>query len=631
MNIKFNKIVLSKFRSYINRTEFTFNNKGFYHICGETGSGKSSIFRALIWCLKGTDSEGIKGTNLKTWQQTDSKNKCYVELTFSIDDDNYTLYRQQSPNKLTLNDKNVDQKSIDEIFSFNTKLFDYIVFLSQFSDQFIHASSPDKLNIFTRILELEKWDKYSEAVSNMIHIQKDNLSTLQSKKHNLQGSLDAIVSIDYTNDIKNFDKEIDIQIKNLRESSISTESYKNKLREKYYIKIKTYNNMIGDYDHIKDVEIKYDNAQLEKLKIIDQIKELSSTADRITANINYIESDLLKVDKKKQTKIAQLNNSQDTHCSACGQIITPDHINSQKKSLNKEFDNEIKELNKTLSNYNSQLKSDVDEIDNLNKKLKVSESKLIKIEKQMQKLVDLGNQIKYLDHEIQNIKSSIESLDSQSKGYSNRIKQLTNKTNPYLKNQREVSDKVNKLNSSIDIVSSDILEKNKLIDGLNFWTKGFKEIKLSIVQNSINEFNFYCNDNLNKLGLFGWKIENGIDKLLKNGNVKSGFTTTIITPDNEKEMPLEVYSGGEHQRLQLAIVFSLIDLLSSVNDININIEIYDEPTKWLSNDGINDLLQVLSDRAERKGVYIIDHRDFKDKVFDNVFKISKSDSGSSVA
>ena len=66
MKIKFKYVKLQNFRSYKNETIFTFDDKGLSLIFGKNGAGKSTIFRALIWCLTGTDSEGIKGSDLKS-------------------------------------------------------------------------------------------------------------------------------------------------------------------------------------------------------------------------------------------------------------------------------------------------------------------------------------------------------------------------------------------------------------------------------------------------------------------------------------------------------------------------------------------------------------------------------------
>jgi len=77
----------------------------------------------------------------------------------------------------------------------------------------------------------------------------------------------------------------------------------------------------------------------------------------------------------------------------------------------------------------------------------------------------------------------------------------------------------------------------------------------------------------------------------------------------------------------------LSDFIKNRRSINTNLLILDEPTQFLSEDGIQDLLQLLKEKASLEGLklFLIDHRDLNTSgLFDSVIKILKDKKGSLV-
>ena len=76
-----------------------------------------------------------------------------------------------------------------------------------------------------------------------------------------------------------------------------------------------------------------------------------------------------------------------------------------------------------------------------------------------------------------------------------------------------------------------------------------------------------------------------------------------------------------------------MDLISNRTIHRWSIEFYDEPTQFLSDDGISDLMDVLRDRAyrENKQVILADHRDFITRgEFSGMINVVKDENGSKV-
>ena len=627
--IRFHSVRIKNFRSYKQETLFIFN-KDFNFISGDTGAGKSSIFRAVIWALNGVDSEGIKGINLKSWN---SKGACVVKLKFSINNTKYELIRQQGPNKLTINQEAVEQQYINDLFGFNVNLFNYILFMSQFSDQFIHATSTDKLNLFTTILELEKWDEYSNIAKEKVsNIEKDIQDSLINKSR-LDGKLESLKNSNFDKEIKQFDIDKNNQTKELNsdkkriEKQIKTDNIKlEKLTYEYNELVEKYNSIETNEDEINDV--------IEELNDITKfIIENESDLKSLKHDINYLSNRIEDLNKEYAAEVNNLQSNTDTTCVTCGQKITKNCIDDQIKTLKIKLDAKVKSLT-------TKLKENKEEYSDLNRDLNQTKEEKSDIESRLKslkeqdkdnqiKLQDINNQVDNKNNQIGNLNRDIKDNERELSYINKQLNDLFNKSNPYLNKQNQVNQEIENLKDEYEELLDKIDDLEIKKSNNDFWRQAFKEIKLHITEESIKEFNFFCNDNLNKLDLIGWEIENSIDKVLKSGKIKKGFTTVIKTPENDKEMPLAVYSGGEHQRIKLAVVFALIDFLNS--RISINIEVYDEPTQWLNDQGIDKLLDILEGRAQHKGVYIIDHRDFKSKgCFDNVYDIIKTNNGSKI-
>lgn len=144
----------------------------------------------------------------------------------------------------------------------------------------------------------------------------------------------------------------------------------------------------------------------------------------------------------------------------------------------------------------------------------------------------------------------------------------------------------------------------------SYWVKGFKEIRLSQVSEALTQLEVEVNSCVNQLGLVGWKLLFKADSETKAGNVKRGFAVEVLSPANDKPVPWKSWSGGEAQRLRIAGNMGLANLIRDRLGITLPIEVWDEPTQFLSQQGVTDLLDGLAQRAEieQRQIWVVDHR-----------------------
>lgn len=605
--IKFKYVSLKNFRSYKEITTFLFSKNSFNLIMGKNGHGKSSIFRALIWCLLGTDSEGIKGNNLKSW---DNKGSCYVEVSFSVNRKTYVLKRQQSPNRIVMNGKEVNQKDVDDLFDFNIKLFSYMTVMSQFSGQFINATNAEKLDLFTKLLQLEKWNDYSEIAKNKTHEVSNELQRIFSEKERIEGKIEVLKDKNYDDLINEFEiKQFEIKEK-LTDDAARLEEQLSR-----HIKDKTEAKKIYEENKEKYINLTKDFDLQGLTSIQDEIAEISKRQYEITFYGKEKRKSINAVKEENDKVINKFKKSGNTTCKECNQVVTKEHAIKQIKII--EIEN-----NKKLSKLNEEIDSLIKEY-NLNKPKQANlEQKEKEYNLTLKEINELEAKIELNENETISLDKMIEEASLHIKKYRDRYENQLKVENPYKKEKEKNELEISIYNKDYGLKQREYNELESKKNSFEFWIKAFKEIKLLITEESIDDFNLFCNNNLHKLGLEGWGIENSIDKVLKNKKIKKGFNTLITSIDNPNEVPLEVYSGGEIQRIKLALMLGLIDFLNNI--IKINIEVYDEPTQWLDDKGIEYLLNLLKERSNSNCLYLIDHRNFKDSgYFDSVYEVLK--------
>ncbi len=209
---------------------------------------------------------------------------------------------------------------------------------------------------------------------------------------------------------------------------------------------------------------------------------------------------------------------------------------------------------------------------------------------------------------------------------------VKSKTNPYTKLRAEQEQRGEQLAQQLDKVEAELVTSEKQVKVTQYWVKGFKEIRLSQIQESLSQLTIEVNETLYQLGLQEWSVEFDIERENKSGTINRSFTILIRSPHTEDAVPWEVWSGGESQRLRLAISLGFANLITSRMGIQPNVEMYDEPSQFLSESGIQDLLTVLAERAERqkKIILLADHRVLDFGGFAGTLMVTKDENGSHI-
>lgn len=620
MNICFKSLKIHNFMSF-NDAEINLDNQGYTLVSGtnnykldsakSNGSGKSSIWESIVWALTGTTIRGTKDIINKF-----ANDGTFVELQFNIDDIKYKIIRYKEYSnigtnlKIYINDVDKSGKGIRDtetlleqyLPDITSDLIGSVIILGQGLPQRFTNNTPSGRK---EVLEkLSKSDYLIDDLKNKLTKRKIELS------ENLREKEDAILSdnsklsvynkqlIKYNEDLKNFSDPDDIRADIIALERIKTDiQYKiNILTNDFNQREEAYNKELNEYQHW--LTVLNDNIQSEQVHIEQNYNTHSKS----------IEVEQLKLQIKSQKEeIAKLDAVKDV-CPTCGQKLPDVHkidTTEQKDTVKRleailiektkqlqEIENQkqtkIDEMHKTFNKQTNEIKNNVDalkqEFDNVANDLKAKEKELNDIQSQLSKL----------ELEWENFNSQYEPLMLNIKSTEDAIKQLSEEI-LYNNNEKD------NIKSHFDIV-------NKM---LTIATRDFRGFLLSEVINFINQkAKEYCKEIFDS---------EEVEFKLDGNNIFIGYCGKQY----------ENLSGGEKQKIDLIIQFSIRDMLSQFLNFSSNILVLDEICDNLDYIGCQKVMNLISTKlSDISSLFIITHHSDELAIpYDNELMIIKDENG----
>ena len=158
-----------------------------------------------------------------------------------------------------------------------------------------------------------------------------------------------------------------------------------------------------------------------------------------------------------------------------------------------------------------------------------------------------------------------------------------------------------------------------------YWVRGFNELRLRLAKDAAHSLAELANVNLASLGLSGWRFLFRMERETKSKTLAQKFHAFVTGPD--AEVPIASCSGGEGQRLRLAVEMAFADLVGAYHGLRTNIEIWDEPDCHLSGEGLDCLIRALRGRTDTRAVFLITHNKLAESLFDRTYLAVKNKAG----
>lgn len=605
-------ITLRSFKCFSGETTFTFPTQpGLYLVQGRNeiqpllegnGCGKSTLFGdAVTWCLFGKTPRLLKASDILNWETSSSGS---VQFTFQINETLYSVLRTQTPNSLCLDIDGVrqtaSQDQINALIGLDFDSFVYSIVFAQFGTMFFDLSATDKSTLLSSILDLDLWDVATDQAKKSASQLETSLNTVLRKQSHLEGQMEGLTSRDFTAQIESWEASHATDCTNL------TKEF-DKSAEKL-IKLRAEGSGVED-------SLKVVAEQLEELVDIEQ--ELTKELRKLEKQAHTCQQERTKAALEHKNCTLELKKFQSVtdSCPYCKQVVSKEHLAQEIKMLMKK----LGQYSQVLTNLDGELTEKEQEIDLIKEDL----SLVMKTRNEF-----LTEQRGYSDKKSQ-LKSEAAKILAVQSQFEAQLQKLQKLSNPFIEEARKQQDLLKELEKQLEASCKTQKELEKELHATQFWVKAFKEVRLSLISETLTQLELEVNNKLFQLGLQDWKVLFAVEGLTKGGKIKKGFTVTISTPYNLDPVNWNAWSGGESQRLRLAGALGMADLITAKCAMQPTFEVFDEPSSFLSEAGIMSLLNILSDRARTFGkqIFLIDHRRLDSTKFDGNLSVIKTHDG----
>ncbi len=375
----------------------------------------------------------------------------------------------------------------------------------------------------------------------------------------------------------------------------------------------------------------FDLAPSAKLALFSDIMELdywlerSQAADKLATQINDERT-------KLQVALAKAGGQQETIKSDIASLGEKEANFAEKQQvLIKSLEGDLKELIKAAKSSEAELKYIKNVLVDLEAKAaKQAGKNLCPTCKQPVPNPDL----KAIQQNIADFEGKLRRYERDNPkervvAFQAAITKEVRRVNPYSEMIAEKQKALGALKTVLGTLTDGIAKLDEEHAAVSFWIGGFKRVRLFIVEEALQQLEIEVNNNLTSLGLMDWHIGFDVERENKSGGITKGFIVLVTPPEAEEPVRYEAYSGGETQRLRLAGDLGLANLIMERAGLTNTIEVFDEPSQHLSQEGLLDLAETLAQRAETQGkrIILVDHHAV-DFPFHGTFVVTKDEGGS---
>lgn len=509
------------------------------------------------------------------------------------------------------------------------------------------------------IKDLEEKQKqfYIDKKNELAEIEKkirDNERLLEKwraslEKLNLEYNIDEITKsiADIDNQLSRLESKVNSELQNLQ---IQKQNKVSEIKDAAAQKIEAIRDEIAEKEEIvrndiQTIEVNQHGFIREKDDQINKIKwNISETKTNIkhySERIFEIEDNILDSDvslcptceqevdeQTKQTLLEKIDGYKD-EIKKLNDSIPPmekqiTDIEHEKEKGKSDFKYEIDSLKSKLSELKEEQDKKVKEINNrLNETIKkveeVEESQKSEI---INKVTDEKRSLSDEREDLVRKQDIAKKQQEEKESYENSLKECESAKQiltlnyesvekseydgSYLENYKS---KLARLLNTVDGLNNNLKEENELVEILSFWKAGFSPT--GIPSMLIDESVPFMND----------KIAEYLE-MITNGRYVVSFDTLAETKAGEFRDKISVHvldtftransrtqlSGGQTRIIDIATILTLADLNSMIQDVKINIMLFDEIFDSLDDENIGYVAKVLNKLKIGKAIYIISHQ-----------------------
>ena len=615
MHINFRKLTLHNFLSFGHST-IEFEDDGFIRVTGinenpddlavSNGSGKSSLWEAIVWALTG---DTIRGT--KQVANIYGEDGTYVELEFDVDSNHYNILRSKDHKeyktniRILIDGKDCSGKGIRDsekllaqyLPDITASLLGSVIILGQGLPQKFTNNSPsgrkevlEKLSKSDFMIE----DLKSRVTSRRLELHKtireieDNILASTTTKNYLQEqiqvsqkALESLDGSDLQRQLNNAQAELSVYQSEKESAQSSADSTQQSIND-----INQQLQQLAELKHQHETEVEAEYKE--------RLTEAEFTASRLNAERN-----------SKAREITRIENIKDI-CPTCGQklpdVHKPDTSELKAELVQLDAEYTAAEINRNSIKKEKDTKLGLISSDFVTKKLELTSSlaEAVKLSEGYRGAVrDADIKINLATSKTSELQRLLAQLETTIQNYQQTIENNSNKI-------RELDEQLMYNNSEKDLQQTHLDVVNKFETALK---RDFRGFLLSTIIDYIQQRAKIYSEVIFETDKVGFCLDgNNID-------------ITYL------DKAYENLSGGEKQKIDLIIQFSIRDMLCNHLGFTSNILVLDEVFDGLDMIGCQRVLDVISSLTDIKNIFIVTHRKDLSIPTDKEIVVVKSSSG----
>lgn len=596
MTLVIDTIHIENFMSF-KSADLLLNDRGFVTVVGRNdsvcdnsvsnGSGKSSLWEALLWCLTG---DTVRGT--KDVVNNKSDEGALVELDFVLNNKQYRVIRSKEHSiyktnlKIFVDEKDVSGKGIrdsEKILSnllsdIDAQLLSSVVILGQgLPQKFTNNTPSGRKEVLEKLTHSDFMiDDLKKRVTQRQSILSGRVSDT-SAKLNGERSRGEILARQQAELMSFLSKSVD----DVKEKLDSYRAEQSKLEEDVRSIEATKAELSA---HISEIQEKRLSI---KEKGTQEILNLKQRQTELCEPIKTSVAELTAQRKQIEKTIKEKKSIKDV-CPTCGQrisgVVIPDTADDEKS---------LQSCNELLSAYNAQIKK-------INEAFTSEEAELRKthndeysvctldINKLQDDLRRQSNTLNQIDSEILSINSKLNAVEAQYNEYQTLYKYNEEKL-------KQITEQLAKSENEASALESELEELNGRLGVVkSFSTALSRDFRGVLLTGLIDYLN-------NKLKEFSNIVFNSDSVLFAlDGN-------NISIKCNDKEY--ESLSSGERQKIDVMVQFALRDMLCNYLGFSCNMLVLDEVFDGLDGRGCEKIIDLMSEcLSDVSSVFVVTHR-----------------------
>lgn len=340
------RLVMSAFGSYAGEEiiEFDQNFNGIFLIAGDTGSGKTTIFDAVIYALYGKTSGGNRDGNMMRSQYAKAEVPTFVQLVFEYGGEEYCIKRNpeyERPSKRKNADgtlKTTSQKSdvslimpdgsefqgkkteidakIIEITGLDADQFAQVAMIAQGDFmRFLYADSGTRRGIFSKIFKTGNYGRIQEALKNksksisaeledIRKIYSDRLKNVRTLGETSADNVKALEEL-INNSAPDWNKAPELIEELVKEQKTRSAG----LEEKHQKLQKALTDINSAYERYTDAKKRYDASAEKESELLSWLETASGQLEEMQADFALIKEKADREEPELRLFIAQINES----------------------------------------------------------------------------------------------------------------------------------------------------------------------------------------------------------------------------------------------------------------------------------------------------------------------------------